>query len=98
MPSSERLLRQCAADAGKKIEVVSVLNDRAFKILRAGDPAAHNAMVLEDIRRISGEVDCIVLAQGSMAVLEKEVLNNPVPVYASPRLAFQRARSMLEAM
>jgi aspartate/glutamate racemase len=98
MPSSERLLRQCAAEAGKKIEVVSVLNDKAFKILRAGDPASHNAMVLEDIKRISGQVDCIVLAQGSMAVLEKETAGNPVPVYTSPRLAFQRARTMLEGM
>lgn len=98
MPSSERLLRQCAADAGKSIEVVPVLNDKAFKVLRSGDAAAHNAMVLEDIKRISGQVDCIVLAQGSMAALEKEVSNNPVPVYTSPRLAFQRARTMLEQM
>ena len=98
MPSSERLLRQCAADAGKKIEVVSVLNEKAFKILRGGDPATHNAMVLEDIKSLSKDVDCIVLAQGSMAVLEKETVNNPVPVFASPRLAFQRARAMLEEM
>jgi aspartate/glutamate racemase len=98
MPSSERLLRQCAADAGKSIEVVPVLNDKAFQILRSGDAATHNAMVLEDIKRISGQVDCIVLAQGSMAALEKEVANNPVPVYTSPRLAFQRARTMIEQM
>ena len=98
MPSSERLLRQAAADAGKKIEVVSVLNDEAFKVLRSGNPAGHNAMVLEDIKKLSGQVDCIVLAQGSMAVLDKETANNPVPVYSSPRLGFQRARAMLEEM
>lgn len=98
MPSSERLLRQCAVDAGKKIEVVPVLNDRAFKVLRGGDAAGHNAMLMEDIRRLSGEVDCIVLAQGSMAVLEKEVEGNKVPVYTSPRMAFERARSILEAL
>ena len=98
MPSSERLLRQCADETGKKIEVVAALNEKAFKVLRSGDPAGHNAMVLEDVKRLSKEVDCIVLAQGSMAVLEKETANNPVPVYTSPRLAFERARSMLEAM
>ena len=98
MPSSERLLRQCAADAGKKIEVVPSLNSEAFKVLRSGNSAGHNAMVLEDIKRLSKEVDCIVLAQGSMAVLDKETANNPVPVYSSPRLAFQRARAMLEEM
>jgi aspartate/glutamate racemase len=98
MPSSERLLRLCAADAGKEISVVPVLNDRAFTILRTGDAATHNAMVLEDIKRLSHDVDCIVLAQGSMSVLEQEVAGNSVPVYTSPRLAFQRARTMLEAL
>jgi aspartate/glutamate racemase len=98
MPSSERLLRLCAAEAGKQIEVFPVLNERAFKVLRAGDPGTHNALLLEDIKRLSGQVDCIVLAQGSMSVLEKETANNPVPVYTSPRLAFRRARSLLEAM
>ena len=98
MPSSQRLLLQCAAEAGKKIEVVPVLNAEAFKTLRAGNPAGHNEMVLEDIKRLSKETDCIVLAQGSMAVLDKETVNNPVPVFSSPGLAFQRARNMLEEM
>jgi len=98
MPASERLLRICAEEAGKEIDIIPVLNTEAFKVLRSGDPAAHNAMLLEDIARLSRETDCIVLAQGSMAVLEKEVANNPVPVFASPRHAFERARHMLEEM
>jgi len=98
MPSSERLLRLCAAESGKEIEVVPVLNDKAFRVLRSGDPDTHNAMLMEDIARLSKETDCIVLAQGSMAVLEKRVEYNPVPVFASPRLAFTRARQMLEEM
>ena len=98
MPSSQRLLQQCADEAGKKITIIPVLNEKAFKTLRAGDPAGHNNMLLEDIKRLSKEADCIVLAQGSMAVLDKETANNPVPVYSSPRLGFQRARSMLEEM
>ena len=96
MPSSERLLRLCGAEAGKDIEVVSVLNEKAFKILREGDRETHNALLLDDIARLSKETDCIVLAQGSMAVLENDIINNPVPVFASPRLAFARARQMLE--
>ncbi|MCL2831966.1 MAG: aspartate/glutamate racemase family protein [Treponema sp.] len=96
MPSSERLLRKCADEAGKKIEVVPVLNAEAFKILRAGDTAKHNSMVLDDIKKLSRETDCIVLAQASMTVMEKETENNPVPVFTSPRLAFLRARQILE--
>jgi len=98
MPASERLLRLCAAEVGKEIEVVPMLNAEAFKILRAGDPAKHNEMLLENIAAMTKEVDCIALAQGSMVVLESEVKNNPVPVYTSPRLAFTRARQMLEEM
>ena len=98
MPASERLLRLCASEAGKEIEVLPILNDKAFQILRSGDPTTHNAMLLEDIAKLSKETDCIVLAQGSMAVLEKEVANNPIPVFTSPRLAFERAKQMLEAM
>lgn len=96
MPASERLLRECARDADKKIEVVSILNDKAFQILQTGDAQRHNAMLLEDIKRLSEEVDCIVLAQASMSGLEAEVNGNKVPVYTSPRLAFERIRSMLE--
>lgn len=98
MPSSERLLRLCASDAGKDIVVKQVLNDRAFKILREGNAAAHNEMLMEDIAALSKECDCIVLAQGSMATLENDVKNNPVPVFTSPRLAFQRARKMMEEL
>lgn len=98
MPSSERLLRLCAADAGKEIEVTSVLNDKAFAILRAGDAQKHNEMLLDDIAKLSKEVDCIVLAQGSMSALDDELKNTAVPTYTSPRLAFLRAKEMLEAM
>ena len=98
MPASENLLRLCAAEAGKEIKVIPALNAEAFKILRAGDPAKHNEMLLESIAALSKDVDCIALAQGSMAVLEKDVANNPVPVLTSPRLAFETARKMLEEM
>jgi len=96
MPASERLLRLCASEAGKEIEVVSALNEKAFKVLRTGDSATHNSMLLENIAELSKNTDCIVLAQGSMAVLENDTVNNPVPVYTSPRLAFERAKQMLE--
>ena len=98
MPASERLLRLCAQETNKEIDVIPVLNAEAFKILRAGDPEKHNAMLLEDIANLSKKVDCIVLAQGSMVVLANEVANNPVPVFSSPHLAFKRARKMLEEM
>lgn len=98
MPSSERLLRQAAQEAGREVEVESVLCSEAFRLLRAGDPDAHNAMLLREIDALSRRVDAIVLAQVSMSVLEKELTDTRVPVYNSGRTGFTRAREMLEAI
>lgn len=98
MPASERLLREAAADAGKEVEVVPVLCAEAFKILREGNPAKHNEILLEAIDSLSKQVDAIVMAQVSMSVLEKELTNTRVPVYNSGRTSFQRVREMLLAM
>lgn len=98
MPASERLLREAAADAGKEVEVVPVLCAEAFRILRQGDAAKHNEILLEAIDSLSKQVDAIVMAQVSMSVLEKELTNTRVPVYNSGRTGFTRAREMLLAM
>lgn len=95
VPSSERLLRQAAADAGKEITVETVLNQEAFQVLRAGNPAKHNEMLLHSIDQLSGKVDAIVMAQVSMSVLEKELTHTRVPVFNSGRTGFSRAKQML---
>ena len=98
MPSSERLLRKAAQEAGKDIEVTAVLCSEAFKILRAGDPRKHNEILLEEIDKLSHAVDSIVMAQVSMSVLEPELKNTRVPVYNSGRTGFTRAREILESL
>jgi aspartate/glutamate racemase len=98
IPASERLLRLCANEVGKEIEIIPVLNSEAFGILRSGNQAKHNEMLLENISELSKKTDCIVLAQGSMAVLEKDVALNPIPVFTSPRLAFEKAKELLEEL
>lgn len=98
MPSSERLLREAAADAGKTVDVHPILCAEAFKVLRAGDTQKHNEMLLEAIDGLSREVDAIVMAQVSMSVLEKELTNTRCPVYNSGRTGFERARQMLLEM
>jgi len=98
MPSSERLLRQAAAEAGKDITVRSALLSEAFKELRAGNVARHNEMLMEEIDRMSREVDSIVLAQVSMSAIEKELGETRVPVYNSGRTAFMKVREILENM
>ncbi len=98
MPSSQRLLEQAAAEAGKPVEVTPVLLSEAFLALRAGDVRHHNDMLLEAIESLSHKVDSIVLAQVSMSAIEKELGTTAVPVYNSGRTAFTRAHEILESM
>jgi aspartate/glutamate racemase len=98
VPSSERLLRLAAEDAGKKIEIKIRLCSEAFKVLKAGNAEKHNEMLLQEIDVLSGEVDAIVMAQISMSVLEPRLTSTKVPVYNSGRTAFNKIRQILEAL
>ena len=67
VPSSERLLRIVAAEQKKPVEITTVLREEAFRAIQKGDAATHNAMLLEEIDKLSGKVDVIVMAQLSMS-------------------------------
>lgn len=97
VPASERLLRLAAEEAGRTIEVTLRLCSDAFQALKAGNTEKHNDMLIEEIDRLSGEVDAIVMAQVSMSALEPRLHETKVPVYNSGRTAFRRIREILEA-
>ena len=90
-----RLIDQIALSMGNAIEIQHVLAEGAFDILRAGDKARHNAMVLERIMAVKDSVDVIVLAQGSMAVLVPELESLGIPVLTSPRLGLLGVKKLL---
>ncbi len=98
VPSSERLLRNAATEAGREIEIEMVLSSEAFKVLRAGDPDKHNEILLQEIDSLSQRTDAIVMAQVSMSVLEPHLTNARVAVYNSGSTGFEHARSVLEQM
>ena len=75
VPASKRLLEKAAYDAGKDIKVETVLEEEAFKVLREGNVEGHNEILLERSESLSKEVDAIVMAQLSMAVLEEPIEN-----------------------
>ena len=95
VPASERLLRTAAADAGKNIDVTTVLCSEAFEFIKKGDVQKHNDMLIHEIDRLSDSVDAIVMAQVSMSALEPMLQNTNVPVFNSGRTGFERARQML---
>lgn len=98
VPSTERLLLKAAAEAGKEIEYRTILCSEAFKILRQGNKEKHNEMLLEEVDKLSKEVDAIILAQASMSALEPELKYTRVPVYNSCRTGFMRAREILDSI
>ena len=97
VPASERLLRLAAEEAGRDVSITTRLCSEAFQVLKAGNAEKHNDMLLEEIDRLSGQVDAIVLAQVSMTALEPRLTNTKVPVYNSGRTAFTRIRQVLES-
>jgi aspartate/glutamate racemase len=97
VPSSERLLRIVAAEQKKEVEVTTVLREEAFRAIQKGDTETHNAILLEEIEKLSGQVDSIVMAQLSMSALAPFLTGTRVPVYDSGTTGFGRIRQMLAA-
>jgi len=95
VPSSERLLRIVAAEQSKPIEITTVLRAEAFQAIQKGDVETHNRMLLEEIDKLSGKVDSIVMAQLSMSALAPLLGHTRVPVYNSGTTGFRRIRQML---
>lgn len=95
VPSSERLLRIIAAEKKREVEITTVLRQEAFEAVAKGDKATHNRILLEEIDKLSGKVDSIVMAQLSMSALEPELGKTAVPVYNSGTTGFGYIREKL---
>lgn len=92
------LLRRCARDLGKDVELVPVLKDEAFAAIRSGEGARHDAIIADALAELAVHVDAIVLAQASMArvvaTLEPGALS--VPVFSSPGAGMARLAAVLD--
>ena len=95
VPSSERLLRIVAAEKNRPVEITTVLRPEAFEAVARGDAETHNRMLLEEIDKLSGKVDSIVMAQLSMSALEPQLGKTAVPVYNSGTTGFGYIREKL---
>jgi aspartate/glutamate racemase len=92
VPASERLLKLAADEAGKEIEIITVLCSKAFEEIKKGNVDLHNELLLKEIELLSESVDAIVMAQVSMSALEPMLTNTKVPVYNSGRTGFQQSK------
>lgn len=95
-PSSRNILR-AAEELGKDIELTQYLVDGAMDLLiKTGDTETHNKMVLGTVEKAAAENDVVVLAQGSMSVLEPLLTHIEKPVFTSPRIGIEYLKSVLE--
>jgi Asp/Glu/hydantoin racemase len=95
LPSSERLLRIVAAEKNRPVEITAVLRPEAFEAVSKGDTETHNRILLEEIEKLSGKVDSIVMAQLSMSALAPHLGKTAVPVYNSGTTGFGYIREKL---
>lgn len=93
---SVRLVERAAAEAGKTVTVHELLVDGALEVLmKQGDRELHNKMVLDAISEAEKNSDVVVLAQGSMAILEPQLTQFKKPVLTSPRSGVEQIKALL---
>lgn len=93
-----RLLNEQAELLGKDISVVNGLADGAYQALVSGKPEEHDQRILDVAQKLAKEVDAIVLAQGSMARMEKKLAEaTGIPVLSSISRGVKAVRAALEA-
>lgn len=92
-----RLVQRKADEINKQITVVEGLAIGAFEALMAGKADEHDALILKTAQDIAGQVDVIVLAQGSMAKMQEKLAQaTGVTVLSSPLLGVQEVRDVLK--
>jgi len=93
-----RLIQSKANNFGKSVTVHKGLAEGAYQALINGDPSRHDELILKTAKQIAPEVDGIVLAQGSMMRMEKNLkAHTEKPVLSSPYLGILAVKSKLNS-
>lgn len=97
-PTSDLVTRR-AALAGKDIQLVSKLCDGAFEALMSGDAGKHDEMVGNALKKLSKQVDVILLAQASMARVVDTLRPEEkiIPILASPAEAIKQLAKQINS-
>lgn len=95
VPTRRKLERE-ALLLGKDVTLSQKVCAKAFEALKAGNTEMHDHLLRDEAKTIR-EVDCIVLAQASMAHLREEIEETTgIPVLASPDLCIEEILEHLE--
>lgn len=87
-----------AEKIGKKVRIDFRDNAEAFRAMKAVQMERHDELLLEMAKEISG-YDCVVLAQASMAHLDKKIEEIcKIPVLSSPTLCLEQVKETLKSI
>lgn len=96
-PMRDKLNAEAAA-LGKTVQIDFKANAEAFKAMKAVQMDVHDALFLEMAKDIKG-YDCVVLAQASMAHLDKKIEEIcKIPVLSSPTLCLEQVKETLKSI
>lgn len=96
-PLTDKLQTE-AARLGKTVTIDFRDNQEAFQAMKAVQMERHDALLLEMAKDISG-YDCVVLAQASMAHLDKKIEDIcKIPVLSSPGLCLEQVKETLKSI
>ncbi len=92
-----RLVQSMADEAGRKVRIIEGLAEGAFQALVSGNPDEHDALLRNAAERVAEKAEVIVLAQGSMARMEKSLAAlTGKTVLSSPRSGVEAVKACLE--
>ncbi len=78
-------IRRTAAKLGRDVTVRAIVAEGAYQAQASGDTETHDALLEKAARQLVGEIDVLVLAQGSMSRMETSLRQSlGIPVLSSP--------------
>jgi len=94
------LVQERAVIANKAVEIETLLCEGALAARTGGDIAAHDSIVVDNLKSLMHRSDVVVLAQASMAQAAEQLPEGErgVPVLSSPRMGVQRFKDVLDAL
>ena len=92
-----RLIESSASEVSLSVEIIEGLAEGAFDALTGGRPEDHDRILMEKAVETASRADVLVLAQGSMARMERAIADRTgLPVFSSPRSGVAAVRGILE--
>ena len=94
-----RLLQHFARLSNRQVQISKGLAEGAFQAVIKGDREKHDRLILKAAGELSGQVELFVLAQGSMARMEKEISElTGKKVLSSPESGVIDVKATLESL